>query len=163
MTVLQTAGPAFVKLGQWASTRRDLFTEDFCKALSELHVHCRTHSWEETVKQLDSSLGQDWSSWLEIPDHTPIGSGSVAQVYKGVLHVKDGAPSVEGEGSVDNSDGDLSVAVKVLHPNVGDKIKKDIFLMKYVASWVQAVYPDVHWVALTECVDEFSSIMEKQV
>jgi len=183
MVVLQTAGPAFIKLGQWASTRRDLFTEDFCRALSELHVHCRTHSWRETVEQLEASLGQNWSSWLEITDHTPIGSGSVAQVYKGVLHVKggaavdmdDGARNDEGgraafvggvtsvEEGGGNSTKEISVAVKVLHPNVGERIKRDIFLMKYVASWVQAVYPDVHWVALTECVDEFSSMMEKQV
>ena len=165
MAVLQTAGPAFIKLGQWASTRRDIFTEDFCRALSELHVHCHSHSWEDTVIQLDSSLGQDWSSWLLITDHTPIGSGSVAQVYQGVLRVegRDVDGGVEGRDVDSGVERDVAVAVKVLHPNVVSRVKRDIYLMKYVASWIQAVFPDVHWVALTDCVDEFSSIMEKQV
>ncbi len=162
MAVLQTAGPAFIKLGQWASTRRDLFTEDFCRALSDLHVNCNSHSWEDTVRQLETSLGQDWDSWLVITNHTPIGSGSVAQVYEGVLHVRGG--SSEGMEKDDEVCGrEIQVAVKVLHPNVVNKVKRDIYLMKYVASWIQTILPDVHWVALTDCVDEFSSIMEKQV
>ncbi|XP_019370966.1 PREDICTED: uncharacterized aarF domain-containing protein kinase 2 isoform X3 [Gavialis gangeticus] len=34
----QSSGPTFIKLGQWASTRRDLFSEEFCTKFSKLHV-----------------------------------------------------------------------------------------------------------------------------
>ncbi|XP_059582450.1 uncharacterized aarF domain-containing protein kinase 2 isoform X6 [Alligator mississippiensis] len=34
----ETSGPTFIKLGQWASTRRDLFSEEFCAKFSKLHV-----------------------------------------------------------------------------------------------------------------------------
>lgn len=39
---LERAGPAFIKWGQWAATRHDLFPPDFCKSLEQLHtqVHC---------------------------------------------------------------------------------------------------------------------------
>ena len=57
----------------------------------------------------------------------------------------------------------IPIAVKVLHPGVVEAMEVDITLMKYVASWVDYVYPDVHWVALKECVDQFSEIMTKQV
>uniref|UniRef100_A0A9L0K262 AarF domain containing kinase 2 n=1 Tax=Equus asinus TaxID=9793 RepID=A0A9L0K262_EQUAS len=34
----ETSGPTYIKLGQWASTRRDLFSEAFCAQFSKLHV-----------------------------------------------------------------------------------------------------------------------------
>jgi aarF domain-containing kinase len=36
--VLEAAGPAFIKWGQWAATRHDMFPPDFCEALEQLHT-----------------------------------------------------------------------------------------------------------------------------
>lgn len=36
--VLEAAGPAFIKWGQWAATRHDMFPPDFCAALEQLHT-----------------------------------------------------------------------------------------------------------------------------
>ena len=169
---LQSAGPAFVKLGQWASTRRDLFTDSFCQTLSHLHLRCTPHSWEETVEMLEASLGGDWQDTLCITDRRPIGSGCVAQVYRGQLCSQpsgsgsgsDPPPPPGGEESLHGNPGAVTpVAVKILHPNILYRMEQDICLMKYVASWVDILYPDVHWVALTECVDEFTVVMEQQV
>lgn len=168
---LQGAGPAFMKLGQWASTRRDLFSHEFCSTLSHLHLHCTPHSWKETVKLFEETFGPSWQDILLVTDHTPIGTGCVAQVYQGRLSdgVKTHADGGDGvhvamESCDDHvSAGGVPIAVKVLHPDIVRRMARDICLMKYVASWVDLVYPDVHWVALTECVDEFSIIMEKQV
>lgn len=192
---LESAGPAFIKLGQWASTRRDLFPDDFCATLSALHLNCHPHSWAETEQLMEANFGPNWQDTLDIEDHTPIGCGCVAQVYRGRLyHHGDEAVEPAG-GSVSISSGnrmiraleademvssvgesttqggDITVddvrgqpvAVKVLHPNIEEKMEQDIFLMKYIASWIDFVFPAVYWVALTECVDEFSIIMEKQV
>ena len=157
--VLQNTGPAFIKLGQWASTRRDLFPDDFCCTLSALHLRCHPHSWKQTMYLMEASFGPDWQETVCIEDHTPIGSGCVAQVYQGKLHHHGDKDSAE---SADKSAG-TPIAVKVLHPHIGQRMTEDIFLMKYVASWVDYLYPAVYWVALTECVDEFTAIMEKQV
>ena len=88
MRAVQTAGPAFIKLGQWASTRRDIFGEVFCISLSQLHSSCHSHHWRDTVQTLEEEFGHDWNNLLEISDQQPIGSGCVAQVYKGHLHTK---------------------------------------------------------------------------
>lgn len=37
MTAMQRAGPTFVKLGQWASTRPDFFPPQLCHELARLH------------------------------------------------------------------------------------------------------------------------------
>ena len=39
--VLEAAGPAFIKWGQWAATRHDLFPPDFCTILEHLHTQAR--------------------------------------------------------------------------------------------------------------------------
>ena len=95
MRALQIAGPAFVKLGQWASTRRDLFTEEFCNSLSQLHTSCQPHRWKDTAKTLEEEFGGRWMEVLTIRDQEPVGSGCVAQVYKGYLHTASIAPGTE--------------------------------------------------------------------
>jgi hypothetical protein len=43
LRTLELAGPAFIKWGQWASTRPDIFPVDICDELAKLHmqVGCR--------------------------------------------------------------------------------------------------------------------------
>ncbi len=206
LVAIQIAGPAFVKLGQWASTRRDLFSEEFCSILSFLHTRCDPHSWGDTVKILSENFGTEWKDKLVIVDTEPIGSGCVAQVYKGRLRLEEDRAnpysSVSAVGSSTSTGGSnlnlerthpstpvesprdhtnssstlklhpleaegsvrfVPIAVKVLHPGIVDQMERDICVMKYAASWVDYVYPDVHWVALKECVHEFSQAMWKQV
>ena len=98
MRAVQTAGPAFIKLGQWASTRRDLFSVEFCDSLSQLHSSCQPHQWRHTVQTLDEEFGRDWDTVLEISDRQPIGSGCVAQVYKGHLKTRSTADTLNPEG-----------------------------------------------------------------
>lgn len=85
---LQMSGPAFVKLGQWISTRRDIFLPDVCRTLGDLQTNCYTHPWEHTVQVLESELGHCWSDDFEDIDRIPVGSGCVAQVYKWSLSPK---------------------------------------------------------------------------
>ena len=48
--VLEAAGPAFIKWGQWAATRHDLFPPDFCAILEHLHtqVSVKNGPWGTT-------------------------------------------------------------------------------------------------------------------
>ena len=182
LVAIQLAGPAFMKLGQWASTRRDIFSDKFCNILSELHTRCDAHSWNKTAQFLEENFGEQWEERLIIEDHTPIGSGCVAQVYKGYLVSEERRQNHLGQRNWTGSGGAtwraqnettaitstgrrsfIPIAVKVLHPGVVEAMEMDITLMKYVASWVDYVYPEVHWIALKECVDQFSVVMNKQV
>ncbi len=155
--VLHTAGPAFIKLGQWAGTRRDLFSENFCRILSSIHTRCNLHSWDETKKLLIESFGESWDERLVIQDPNPIGSGCVAQVYQGYLI----PPSNEAKSG--SSQERVPIAVKVLHPGIVEAMDMDIRLMKSVASAMDYLYPDLHWVALKDCVNEFALNMQDQV
>ncbi|XP_056373557.1 uncharacterized aarF domain-containing protein kinase 2 isoform X2 [Hyla sarda] len=78
----ESSGPACIKLGQWASTRRDLFSEEFCALFSKLHVKVTPHPWEYTDRCLRRAFGNDYSQGLKFTSRDPVGSGCVAQVYK---------------------------------------------------------------------------------
>ncbi|KFO30121.1 Putative aarF domain-containing protein kinase 2 [Fukomys damarensis] len=78
----EAAGPTCIKLGQWASTRRDLFSEAFCAHFSRLHVRVAPHPWAHTERFLRQAFGDDWERVLFFETREPVGSGCVAQVYK---------------------------------------------------------------------------------
>lgn len=78
----ETSGPTYIKLGQWASTRRDLFSEAFCTQFSKLHVRVTPHPWTHTEHFLRQAFGEDWGRVLCFETQEPVGSGCVAQVYK---------------------------------------------------------------------------------
>ncbi|XP_051885724.1 uncharacterized aarF domain-containing protein kinase 2 isoform X2 [Pristis pectinata] len=78
----EAAGPTFIKLGQWFSTRRDLFSVEFCDKFSKLHPHVTPHPWDYTKYSLKRAFGEDWRSIFHIPNKEPIGSGCITQVYR---------------------------------------------------------------------------------
>jgi len=149
---LQHLGPAFVKLGQWAATRRDLFPVSFCIRLSELHSSTQTHSFAHTQNALFEAFGKDYESRGLVlhEDDTILGSGSAAQVYKATLK---------------SSTSEKPVAVKVLHPNIRMKVERDLSLMLYIANFIDRYIPlqSVKMLSLPRAVDNFADIMRRQV
>lgn len=85
--VTETSGPTFIKLGQWASTRRDIFSKAFCDRFSRLHVHVRPHSWAHTKVCLRRAFGEHWRQLFLFDSKEPIGSGCIAQVYQAKARV----------------------------------------------------------------------------
>jgi len=86
ISALERAGPTYIKLAQWASTRSDLFGEETTSRLSKLRDKTRPHKWKDTVKILKEELGDYWENVIQIDEtDTPLGSGCIAQVYDGVL------------------------------------------------------------------------------
>lgn len=74
------SGPTFIKLGQWAGTRRDLFPQEFCDLFSQLHTKVKPHSWYTTRRKLRKAFGKNWTKIFVAVDRKPVGSGCIAQV-----------------------------------------------------------------------------------
>jgi aarF domain-containing kinase len=77
---LASAGPCFLKFGQWAATRPDLFDPRTCERLSELHDNCPEHTFEQTRAIVEDALGKPLEQVFSEFGHRPIASGTVAQV-----------------------------------------------------------------------------------
>ena len=114
----ELAGPMWIKLAQWASTREDLFRPEQLANLARLRDAVRPHAWADTVRALDAAFGRGgWERRLLISERDRqkvLGSGCIAQVYKGEL---DGR----------------SVAVKVIHPAVREAVTLDLALLRGLA------------------------------
>lgn len=155
---LQQLGPAFVKLGQWAATRRDLFPPHFCNRLSQLHDTVITHPFRYTHQAMRNAFGDYEHRGLVLrrgrnDEGTVIGSGSAAQVYRGTMtHVTD-------SGSCEKT-----VAVKVLHPNTRQLVERDLALMQCTADFIDRMVPlqMVKMLSLPRAVKTFSDVLRQQ-
>ena len=106
---IEQAGPTWIKLVQWATTRQDLFSPEFCQYFGKLRDETEGHPWEDTQRILQNELGSAIGA-LEL-DPKPIGSGCVAQVYQGKLTE---ATPVYPKGT--------KLAIKVQHPGIWRKV-----------------------------------------
>ncbi|KAF6264395.1 hypothetical protein COO60DRAFT_1457553 [Scenedesmus sp. NREL 46B-D3] len=88
---LEASGPAFIKWGQWAATRHDVFAQDVCAALEQLHTAAPAHGFRYTCKVLTSSFGLPPSELFDWIEEEPIACGSIGQVHRGRLSAKGAA------------------------------------------------------------------------
>eukprot|EP00571_Detonula_confervacea_P010934 CAMPEP_0172304412 /NCGR_PEP_ID=MMETSP1058-20130122/5831_1 /TAXON_ID=83371 /ORGANISM="Detonula confervacea, Strain CCMP 353" /LENGTH=711 /DNA_ID=CAMNT_0013015639 /DNA_START=87 /DNA_END=2222 /DNA_ORIENTATION=+ len=166
---LQCLGPAFVKLGQWAATRRDLFSVQMCNRLSELHDTARVHDWKYTHEALIEAFGEDYESRGLIvmggsnarESNGILGSGSAAQVHRGKLTI----PAKNSSGNENDHIRTRNVAVKVLHPNTRQLVERDLALMQHIADFIDKCIPlqVVKMLSLPRAVSTFTNVMERQV
>lgn len=87
LVALEFLGPTFTKLGQWMSTRRDLYPEEVCSCLSRLQRNTSAHSWLYTKHVLETTYGPEWRQLFVEFDRVPVGSGCCAQVHRALLDV----------------------------------------------------------------------------
>lgn len=138
---IQVCGPVYIKLGQWASTRRDLFHPKLCDHLSKLQRQAKVHAWKHTEQTLAEN---GMENTFEEFDPVPIGSGCCAQVYKA---------KYQGQ----------HVAVKVLHPNIKENFLRDLTVLRSLINGVSWLFPNLHWLSVKESLEEFSALMNIQV
>ena len=139
---------------QWASTRRDIFPATLCHRLEEIQWQVQAHPWKESKIALYDILNKNTNSniSLAVKNQEPIGSGCIAQVYKGKLFTTNKR----------NIKTPVDVAIKIIHPDVYDSIRLDLEIMKNIASFIELI-PRAHWLSIHESVEEFSKLMENQI
>uniref|UniRef100_A0A7S3VDU5 Protein kinase domain-containing protein n=1 Tax=Chaetoceros debilis TaxID=122233 RepID=A0A7S3VDU5_9STRA len=160
---VEMAGPTFIKLIQWATTRNDLFPPEFVEHFTQLQDNTRGHSWQHTAKTFEKDLGADYNDWFEFESGDgkfrrndkikPIGSGCVAQVYKAKLK-KDTTLLPAGS----------EVAIKVTHPHILHKVCVDFYIMnKLTAAFEALPYLNLDYLSMRDSVAQFRDIMLPQL
>ena len=150
VSVTERSGALVVKLAQWASSRPDLFGVMTSERFKFLQDHTTPHAWSATLRTLDDSFGAGWAHDLRV-EPTPIGSGCIAQVYRGSLR----AGSGEDERWT-------PVAVKVIHPGVRHFIECDLAMLRAAGSLLQRL-PRMRWLNPEGMIDEFASMLLRQL
>jgi len=113
--VLEREGPVAIKLGQFLSTRADIFGSAFAEDLSRLKDHLTPFPQAVAAAEVSRALGRPLERIFASFD-APVGAASLAQVHAARL--------IDGR----------EVAVKVLRPGVEDRVARDIRALSLAAS-----------------------------
>lgn len=149
LAALQSHGPLAIKFAQWASTRPDILPLRICQHFATLQDSVKPHHYQNTEKALDDAFGCEWPSRLQL-DETPIGSGSMAQVYRGQLLCNEsGKPCRQ-------------IAVKVRHPGAPDLVDMDLDVMWRIVRAVQYVWPGAEFLNMSQALRCFEAFVRPQ-
>ena len=158
---IELAGPTYVKLGQWAATRPDMFPEEFCHRFSRLHDQVAAHAWQCTVACLDRTMGQGWEQKLVL-DQKVIGSGCIAQVYQGQWFGESQTTTGDQRQEVEEGKG-VKVAVKVCHPNIRGKVQSDLAILKWACAQLEWWLPQTAYLGTLDVMADFEQLMRRQM
>ena len=113
-------GPAAIKLGQSLATRPDVVGEDAVRNLLTLQDSLPPEPFAAVRKVIEGTFERPLESLYAEFDETPVGSASIAQVYR--------ATTIEGR----------QVAVKVLRPGIAARFARDIETYEWAAAHLEA-------------------------
>ena len=118
-------GPAFIKLGQLLSTRRDLLPNDIADELETLQDQVPAFESEVAVALIETSLERPLAGIFKHFDPKPLASASIAQVHTAEL------------------DSGESVVIKIRRPDITERVLEDLQILESLAAltdrrWTQA-------------------------
>jgi aarF domain-containing kinase len=184
---MEYAGPAFIKLGQWAASRSDIFPSELCDIMSKLHSNAPAHSMRNTRRTIEAAFdGRHFDDIFDEFEEKPLGVGAIAQVYKAKLKpdfvaadslgMPDEGEEIKKRPLSENVRRQMEtvlksspkripssyVAIKVLHPYVERTVRRDLRIMGFFASVLNLV-PGIEWLSLPDEVAQFGAMMKLQL
>jgi predicted unusual protein kinase regulating ubiquinone biosynthesis (AarF/ABC1/UbiB family) len=112
-------GGVLIKLGQFLSTRVDLFPPEITKELAGLQDEAAPDAWEDIAAVVETSFGRPLAEIFSHFEPEPMGAASLAQAHAARL------PSGE------------DVIVKVLRPRIHDIVETDLKALRRIVDWLK--------------------------
>lgn len=141
---LEELGPAFVKLGQSASTREGLLPKELVEELK--YLEDRVDPFSVDIKSyIAQELGIQFEEQFSHIEAEPFAAASISQVYKAKL--------IDGK----------EVVVKVRRPQVDEVLKTDLALMKDIARILVGYSEPLQNLNLPLIVDSFATTLIQEI
>ncbi|ERJ18592.1 putative ubiquinone biosynthesis protein UbiB [Salinisphaera shabanensis E1L3A] len=148
---LEELGPVFVKFGQTLSTRRDLLPEGMAEELSKLQDEVPPFEGAEARRLIEAAYGHSLDKFFEYFETEPMAAASIAQVHRARLHARAG----EAQGR--------EVVVKVLRPDVHERIERDVAVLYRLAGLAARFHPEAKRLRPVEIVAEYDRIITDEL
>ena len=133
---LQKLGPTWIKMGQFLSTRPDIIGNKLSTHLRELQDNLPPFHKKYVEESLIKSFGKNYKSRFKKIGE-PIAAASIAQVHKAIIEVNGVSQAV---------------AIKILRPDIGRKIERDLGDFYLVARILEKISPEARRLRLVEIV-----------
>lgn len=143
--VLEELGPSFIKLGQLMSTRADIFPPEYIEEFTKLQDQVPPVPFSDIRRVIEQELRRPLEEIFEEFTPKSMAAASVAQVHLAKLF--------SGE----------AVAVKVIRPDIGKEIRKDIRLMYVMANRAENVSEIARVIGAVNLVKEFERVIFKEL
>lgn len=142
---LDDLGPTFVKFGQLLSTRSDVLPEGVLTELQKLQDTVAPMPFERAQRIIEIELGQPVDEVFDWLDPVVLGSASIGQVHRAVLH--------DGE----------AVAVKVQRPEAQGRVESDLELMRDFANFLDRRFGRRLFIDVPGLVAEFEGVIRREL
>lgn len=136
-------GPSYIKLGQIIASSPGLFTDPYVKEFRNCLDRVRAISFEACQKVVRDELGKE-AELLRI-DVAPLASASIAQVHAATL-----------------ADG-KEVVLKIQRPDIADRIKADVRIMRFWAKVASALVPTLRLANPVGIVEDFGRTINEEL
>ncbi len=143
--VITDLGPCFIKLGQALSTRPDLVRQDWLTELTNLQDNLPAFDHKIALKIIEEELGLPPNELFDEFPESPIASASLGQVYKA------------------KTKKNTYVAVKVQRPNLYFLIRRDVVILRFLATFLSPFLPLNIGVGIGEIIDEFGKALFDEI
>ncbi|MFB4211289.1 ABC1 kinase family protein [Shouchella sp. JSM 1781072] len=143
--LLEELGPTFIKLGQLASTRADLFPQHVLNELEELQDNVPSFSYREAKEILEEELDAPIEQLFRSFNPEPLAAASIGQVHEAEL------PTGE------------SVVVKIRRPHIQHTIETDLAILEDL---LELAEDRIAWVKKFRLIDlfhEFASALKQEI
>ena len=143
--VITDLGPCYIKLGQALSTRPDLVRQDWLTELTNLQDNLPPFEHKIALKIIEEELGAHVNELFDEFPNSPIASASLGQVYKA------------------KTKNNNYLAVKVQRPNLYFLIRRDVVILRFLATFLSPFLPLNIGVGIGEIIDEFGKALFDEI
>lgn len=135
---LISLGPTFIKIGQFMSTRTDIFGEEITNELKDLHDNVSPLNFKDVSKYIKPNI-------FQYVEETPIASASIGQVHRGKL--------ITGE----------DIVLKIKRPNIEDQIIDDFQVLLFGLNILKTISEDRKIKEFEILFNEYFNLLKEEI
>lgn len=143
--VCEELGPTFIKLGQIASTRPDIFPPQILSALEKLQDDVSPFPADQARQIFEDDTGVSVREAFKSFTSEPFASGSIAQVHRAVTQ------------------DDQQVVVKIKRPGIDQIIQLDMYVLQWMAERAEAMFSELRPFHPKLIIEEFAQTIRREL